>query len=180
MEDNNKMENINNENNDNNQNENTENDNLNEKNKDNENVDNQNENNNDNENNENNENINKNIDNTKISEKTNNNNIRICCVEFQNNNQILIKYEENWTVKDLIKEIIKSKEFKEIYSNRNLILNSKRNLILFDLHLCIYRQIKPDYENKISFETKIDDLYSIGLIKNSLYPFFYSKIIKHL
>ena len=161
MEDNNKMENSNNENNDNNQNENTENDNLNEKNK-------------------GNENINKNIDNTKISEKTNNNNIRICCVEFQNNNQILIKYEENWTVKDLIKEIIKSKEFREIYSNRNLILNSKRNLILFDLHLCIYRQIKPDYENKISFETKIDDLYSIGLIKNSLYPFFYSKIIKHL
>ena len=90
-------------------------------------------------------------------------------------NQILIKYEENWTVKDLIKEIIKSKEFKEIYSNRNLILNSKRNLILFDLHLCIYRQIKPDYENKISFETKIDDLYSIGLIKNTLYPFFLFK-----
>ena len=150
MEDNNKTENINNENNDNNQNENTENEN--EKNKGNENVDNQ---------NENNENINKNIDNTKISEKTNNNNIRICCVEFQNNNQILINYEENWTVKDLIKEIIKSKEFKEIYSNRNLIFNSKRNLNLFDLHLCIYHQIKLDYENKISFETKIDDLYSI-------------------
>ena len=166
MEDNNKMENSNNENNDNNQIESNENDNLNEKNKGNENIDNQ---------NENNENINKNIDNTKISEKINNNNIRICCVEFQNNNQILIKYEENWTVKDLLKEIIKSKEFREIYSNRNLILNSKRNLILFDLHLCIYRQIKPDYENKISFETKIDDLYSIGLIKNSLYPFFLFK-----
>ncbi len=40
--------------------------------------------------------------------------------------------KKNWTVKDLIKEIIKSKEFKETHSNRNLIL--------FDLHLCIYRQ----------------------------------------
>ena len=76
---------------------------------------------------------------------------RICCIEFPNNNHIYIKYEREWTVKDLIKAIIKTREFNLYYHKRDYILNSLNHLHLFDLHLCLYQQIKPDYENKISF-----------------------------
>ena len=100
---------------------------------------------------------------------------KICCIEFPNNNQIFISYESNWTVKDLIKAIIEHKKFIEFYQNKNYFFNSSKNLILFDLHLCIYRQIKPDYENKISFDIKIEDLYSKGLIHDFPYPFFLFK-----
>jgi hypothetical protein len=97
---------------------------------------------------------------------------RICCVELENNNKILISYMENWTIRDLIKNIIKTKEFQQLYSQRNKILNSQYHLHLFDLHLCLFEDFKPDYENKIAYNIKIDDLHSLGLIKNYNFPFF--------
>ena len=100
---------------------------------------------------------------------------RICCIEFPNNNHIYIKYEREWTVKDLIKAIIKTREFNLYYHKRDYILNSLNHLHLFDLHLCLYQQIKPDYENKISFDVKIDALHEKGLLKNYKYPFFIFK-----
>ena len=97
---------------------------------------------------------------------------RVCCIELENNNKILIPYMESWTIKDLIKIIIETKEFKNLYPQRNKILNSPYHLHLFDLHLCLFDDFKLDYENKISFNIKIDDLHSLGLIKNYKFPFF--------
>ena len=104
-----------------------------------------------------------------------NSSARICCIELPNNSQMFIKYEREWTVKDLIKAIIKTREFNLYYHKRDYILNSLNHLHLFDLHLCLYQQIKPDYENKISFDVKIDALHEKGLLKNNKYPFFIFK-----
>ena len=101
-----------------------------------------------------------------------NSSVRICCVELPNNSQIFIKYEKEWTIKDLVKAVIKSREFKKIYNQREYILDSLNHLSLFDLQICLYRQIKPDYENKINFDVKIDALHEKGLLKNHKYPFF--------
>ena len=62
-----------------------------------------------------------------------------------------------------------------MYDQRNYILDSKNHLNLYDLQICLYRQIKPDYENKISFDEKIDALHEKGLLKNYKYPFFIFK-----
>ena len=97
---------------------------------------------------------------------------RVCCVELENNNKILIPYVESWTIKDLIKSIIETKEFKNLYPQRNKILNSQYHLHIFDLHLCLFDDFKLDYENKISYNFKIDELHSLGLIKNYKFPFF--------
>jgi hypothetical protein len=104
-----------------------------------------------------------------------NSSIRICCVELPNNSLIYIKYEKEWTVKDLINAVIKTKQFNLIYNQRDYLLDSLNHLNLFDLQICLYRQIKPDYENKISFDVKIDALHEKGLLKNYKYPFFIFK-----
>ena len=104
-----------------------------------------------------------------------NSSVRICCVELPNNSQKFIKYEKDWTIKDLVKSVIKSNEFKKIYNQREYILDSLNHLSLFDLQICLYQQIKPDYENKINFDVKIDALHEKGLLKNHRYPFFIFK-----
>ena len=104
-----------------------------------------------------------------------NSSIRICCIELPNNSQIYIKYEKDWTVKDLVKSVINTRQFNLMYNQRNYILDSKNHLNLYDLQICLYRQIKPDYENKISFDEKIDALHEKGLLKNYKYPFFIFK-----
>ena len=104
-----------------------------------------------------------------------NSSIRLCCIELPNNSQIFIKYDKDWTVKDLIKAVIKTKEFNLLYNQRNYILDSINHINLYDLQICLYRQIKPDYENKINLEVKIDALHEKGLLKNHKYPFFIFK-----
>ena len=104
-----------------------------------------------------------------------NSSVRICCIELPNNSQMFVKYEKEWTIKDLVKSVIKSHEFKKIYNQRDYILDSINHLSLFDLQTCLYRQIKPDYENKINFDVKIDALHEKGLLKNQKYPFFIFK-----
>ena len=98
---------------------------------------------------------------------------RICNIELKNNNQILISYSENDSIHKLLNKIIKNKEFKKLYSSRNYIFNNKKVFILFDLHLCLYKDIKQDYENKIDLEMKLDDLHRLGILKNYKKPFFY-------
>ena len=103
---------------------------------------------------------------------------KIYCIEFPNNTQIFINYESNLIIKYLIKTIIEHKKFIEFYPNKNYFFNSSKNLILFDIHLCIYRQIKPDYENKISFDIKIDNLYSKEFNSRFSISIFFLKIIE--
>ena len=100
---------------------------------------------------------------------------RICCIELPNNSQMFIKYTDKYTVKDLVEKIIQSREFQLMNNNRSYILDLINHINLYDLQLCLYRHIKKDYENKISYDTKIDALHEKGLIKNSKYSFFIFK-----
>ena len=100
---------------------------------------------------------------------------RICAIEFPNNSLIYIKYEKEWTVKELIEAILKTKEFRLLYLKRDIILDGFNHINLFDLQICLYNQIKPDYENKINYNVKIDLLHEKGLLKNHKYPFFLFK-----
>ena len=100
---------------------------------------------------------------------------RICCIELPNNSHIFIKYTEKCTIKDLIEKIIESREFRLISNKRSYVLDAINHINLYDLHLCLYSQIKPEYENKISYEIKIDALHEKGFIKNAKYPFFIFK-----
>ena len=100
---------------------------------------------------------------------------RVCCIELPNNSQIFIKYTDKYTVKDLVEKIIQSREFQLMNNNRSYILDLINHINLYDLQLCLYRHIKKDYENKISYDTKIDALHEKGLIKNSKYSFFIFK-----
>ena len=100
---------------------------------------------------------------------------RICCIELPNNSHIFIKYTEKCTIKDLIEKIFESREFRLFSNKRSYVLDAKNHINLYDLHLCLYSQIKPEYENKISYDVKIDALHEKGFIKNAKYPFFIFK-----
>ena len=104
-----------------------------------------------------------------------NSSARILCIELPNNSQIFVNYSEKDTVEDLIKKILLSREFRHNSYKRDHILDSHNHINLYDLHLCLYSQLKPDYENKISNDIKIDALHEKGFIKNSKYPFFIFK-----
>ena len=104
-----------------------------------------------------------------------NSSARVLCIEMPNNSQIFLNYTEKFTVTDLIEKILSSKEFRYNSYQRDYILDSQNHINLYDLHLCLYCQIKPDYENKISNDIKIDALHEKGFIKNSKYPFFIFK-----
>ena len=100
---------------------------------------------------------------------------RICAIELPNNSLLYIKYEKEWTIKELILAVLQTKEFRILYPYRDIILDGNNHINLFDLQICIYNQIKPDYENKINFDIKIDLLHEKGLLKNHKYPFFLFK-----
>ena len=91
-----------------------------------------------------------------------NSSARILCIELPNNSQIFIKYMEKSTVTDIIQKILTSREFRYNAYQRDYILDSHNHLNLYDLQLCLYCQIKPDYENKISNDIKIDFLHEKG------------------
>ena len=100
---------------------------------------------------------------------------RIVAIELPNNSIIYIKYEREWTVKELMEAIIETKQFKLLYFDRDIILDSINHIHFFDLHVCLYNQHKPDYENKINYNIKIDLLHEKGFLKNHKYPFFLLK-----
>jgi len=101
-----------------------------------------------------------------------NSSARILCIELSNNSQIFLNYSDKFTVTDVIQKILNSKEFRYNCYNRDYILDAHNHINLYDLHLCLYCQLKPDYENKISYDIKIDALHEKGFIKNAKYPFF--------
>ena len=101
-----------------------------------------------------------------------NSSARVLCVELPNNSQIVVNYSEKYTVADLIKKILDSREFRYNSYRRDYILDSHNHINLYDLHLCLYRQIKPEYENKISNDVKLDALHEKGFLKNAKYAFF--------
>ena len=45
-------------------------------------------------------------------------------------------------------------------------MNSSLHCPVFDLHLSLYRLIKPDYETRMDFNIQIDELHKKGLLKN--------------
>ena len=100
---------------------------------------------------------------------------RIVAIELPNNSILYIKYEKEWTVKELMEAILKTKQFKLLYFNRDIILDSINHIHFFDLHVCLYNMHKPDYENKINYNIKIDLLHERGFLKNHKYPFFLLK-----
>jgi hypothetical protein len=100
---------------------------------------------------------------------------RILCIELPNNSQIFLNYTGKDTVKDIILKILDSREFRHGSFNRFSVLDSSNHINLYDLLLGLYSNVKPDYENKISMEIKIDALHEKGFIKNAKYPFFIFK-----
>ena len=54
-------------------------------------------------------------------------------------------------------------------------MNSSLHCPVFDLHLSLYRLIKPDYETRMDFNIQIDELHKKGLLKNHKHPFFIFK-----
>ena len=104
-----------------------------------------------------------------------NSSARVCCIELPNNSQLIVQYTEKCTIKELVEKVINSREFRINSYKRAYVLDAKNHINMYDLHLCLYRQIKPDYENKISYDIKVDLLHEKGFIKNSKYPFFIFK-----
>ena len=100
---------------------------------------------------------------------------RLCCIELGNNNRIYLKYELEWTIQDLIKNIVNHDEFKKLYSSRDWIFYSSNHLTLFDVHLAPFRKLKRDNETKLDFNITFKSLHNKGLLKNPKYPFFIFK-----
>ena len=95
----------------------------------------------------------------------------IICIELENNQYLYLNYTENSTIKDLILDVLKRREYKLLYQERNNILYSLYENTIYDLNLCFYDSIKPPYDNKISLDTIINDLHTKGLLKNHYTPF---------
>lgn len=70
---------------------------------------------------------------------------------------------------------MKHKEFSKLYPGKEWKLDSEYYLTLFDLHLLLYRSIRDETETKIDFSVKLEELQSLGLLKNFRYPFFVFK-----
>ena len=64
-----------------------------------------------------------------------NSSARILCIELPNNSQIFLNYSDKFTVTDVIKKILDSKEFRHNSYNRDYILDSHNHINLYDLLL---------------------------------------------
>ena len=100
---------------------------------------------------------------------------RIISIELQNNQQIIMEYNDSWSVEDLMLSILKRKEYRNLKQNRNLILNSSLHSELFDLALCFYDSIIQPHENRIDRFIMIDKLHELQILKNYRTPFFVMK-----
>ena len=100
---------------------------------------------------------------------------RIINIELQNNQQIIMEYNDNWSVHDLILSILKRKEYRNLKQSRNLILNSSFHHELFDLALCFYDSIIQPHENRVDKYIMIGKLHELQIIKNYRTPFFIMK-----
>ena len=104
-----------------------------------------------------------------------NNSDKIICIELENNQQIFIAYKQDWTVQNLISEVLTRKEVLLLQQNRNLILTSQKHPQIFDFSLYFYDSIFPDHENKIADYFSIEKLHELHILKNYRTPFFILK-----
>ena len=91
-----------------------------------------------------------------------NNSDKIICIELENNQQIFIAYKQDWTVQNLISEVLTRKEVLLLQQNRNLILTSQKHPQIFDFSLYFYDSIFPDHENKIADYFSIEKLHEFN------------------
>ena len=75
---------------------------------------------------------------------------RIICIELQNNQQLFLEYQEDWTIRDLILAILERHEYHVLNQDINFILNSFHYFQLFDLSLCFYDSIIQPHLNKLN------------------------------
>jgi len=75
----------------------------------------------------------------------------------------------------LIKSVVKHKEFAKLYPNKEWQFHGDNFLAVFDLHLILYRSIKEETETKIDFNINLKELNELGLLKNFKFPFFVFK-----
>jgi len=100
---------------------------------------------------------------------------RIINIELQNNQQIIMEYNDSWSIEDLILSILKRKEYRNLKQNRNLILSSSLHSELFDLALCFYDSIIQPHENRMDKFIMINKLHELQILKNYRTPFFIMK-----
>ena len=100
---------------------------------------------------------------------------KIVCIELENNQQIFVEYKQDWTVQNLITEVLTRKEFYLLQQNRNLILASKNHPHIFDFSLYFYDTIFPDHENRIADYFSLEKLHELHILKNYRTPFFILK-----
>lgn len=93
-------------------------------------------------------------------------------IELKNNNKIYIKYNIEWTIKDLIKRVLNHKEFHKIYRNKILNYNSNFFINHFDLEMTCFQKLKDILERKIDYSITMKDLLKLKLLKNNRFPFF--------
>ena len=96
-------------------------------------------------------------------------------IELQNNQHILIEYQDSWSIEDLILAILRNKEYRNLKQNRNLILNGFLLSEIHDLALCFYDSIIQPHENRIDKYIMIDKLHELQILKNYRTPFFIMK-----
>lgn len=90
----------------------------------------------------------------------------VICIELPNNNKIYLNYQPNWTVKDIIESVLRSKEFEKLYPQANWILKSHLYLSHFDLELIAFRKIKKESERKIDSDITIEELNNAGFLRS--------------
>ena len=101
---------------------------------------------------------------------------QIVCIELINNNYIYLRYEESWTIEDLINKVLNHTESLKLYPNRHWQLTAQNHKSsLFDLHLALYRSIKDQNETKVDHKMTLGALKNMGLLKNHKHPFFIFK-----
>ncbi len=71
--------------------------------------------------------------------------------------------------------MIKTREVRKIYSNKDYSLDSSISLSFFDLHLILLRNIKNELETKIDTSLTLKTFSDKGLLKNHKYPLFILK-----
>lgn len=96
----------------------------------------------------------------------------IVSIELLNNNKIYIKYNQDWTVKDLIYAILNHKEFLKLYNNSSISLNPQIFLNHFDLELLCIQQIKEIKERKCDYTMCLRYLFNKSLLSSNKNPFF--------
>lgn len=96
----------------------------------------------------------------------------IVCIEFPNNNKAYINFQKDWSIRDLIKEILRSKEYLKLFPHKDYVIDAEDYISIFDLELVLLRKIKTRLERRIDFDAKLIELMDQGFLKTYKTPFF--------